>query len=203
MKAPIAPTTELSVPQAPNASEDATESEKVVEASPAPEKSKIATKVVTEDKAPAIKAPDVPVKMETPKKPEIEAPQAPKTQGHIAKPAGMPQVKVNEPAKHQLSPLPQPVMPQMMMPQGMMPQGMPMPPQGMMMPPPQMLNGQRVIMVPVYPMNMGRPSMPSGIQMPSLGMQPQGNIQQQPPKPASQQQAAEIAPAKVESAPKD
>jgi hypothetical protein len=83
-----------------------------------------------------------------------------------------------------------------------MPQMM-MPPPQMLMPPPQMLNGQRVIMVPVYPINMGRPSMPSGIQMPSFNMQPQGNIQQQPLKPASQQQAAETVPAKVESAPKD
>ena len=203
MKAPIAPTTELSVPQAPSVSEEviegATESKKVVEAPSAPEKSKVTGDVVAEDKAPAVKSLDVPVKMETAKKPEIAAPQAPKTEDHLAKPAGMPQVKVSEPAKNQLSPLPQPVMPQMMMPQGMS-----MPPQGMMMAPPQMLNGQRVIMVPVYPMNMGRPSMPSGIQMPSFGMPPQGNIQQQPPKPASQQQTAEeTAPAKVETAPKD
>ena len=164
----------------------------------------------TEDKAAAVKAPeqpmtgqlkapDAPVEIHAPSKPEvveIKMPEAPKSlsaEGRIAKPEGIPQTKINAPAKNQPTALQQPVMPQMVMPQGMLPQGM-------MMPPPQMLNGQRVIMVPVYPMNMGRPPipMPNGYQTPSFGMQPQRNMQQQPLKPASQQQAPAKAPAKVE-----
>ncbi len=146
-----------------------------------------------------LKAPDAPAEMQAPSKPEavgIKTPVAPKplnTEGHLPKPKGIPQARVNDPAKNQPIALQQPVMPQMVMPQGMFPQGM-------MMPPPQMLNGQRVIMVPVYPMNMGRPPipMPNGYQTPSFGMQPQRNMQQQPLKPASQQQAPAKAPAKVE-----
>ena len=68
-----------------------------------------------------------------------------------------------------------------------MPQQMTMPPQGMMMPP-QMMGGQRMMMVPVYPMNMmgrtvyGYPY-PYGYQMPFLNGQPQGNNQGQPMMP--------------------
>jgi hypothetical protein len=81
---------------------------------------------------------------------------------------------------------------------------MPILPQGMMMSPPQILNGQRVIMVPVYPMNMGRPlmPMPNGYQMP-FSMPPQGNMQQkQPQKPGFPQQTPAKTPAKAEPSPK-
>ena len=104
----------------------------------------------------------------------------------------------------------QPVMPQMNQQQSagnhqQVPQQMMMPPQGMMMPPmPIMMNGQRMMIVPVYPnMNMmgGRPmyAYPYGYQMP-FGARPQGNMtqgqnQQQPKSGEQQQQAPTQQPA--------
>jgi hypothetical protein len=69
------------------------------------------------------------------------------------------------------------VPPTMVMPQGMVPPTIMMPP--------QMMNGQRVIMVPVYPMNMGRPMYPQGYSIPPTGMKPQGIIQQVQPAVAT------------------
>jgi hypothetical protein len=115
-----------------------------------------------------LKAPEAPAKPETS---TLKAPDAPK-------PSGMPKVVP------------------MMVPQGfMMPQGM-RPPQGVMMPqgmmPSQMINGQRMMMVPVYPMNMGRPAYPYGYQMPFPNMMPQGQFhpgQAVKPNPQRAQQA--------------
>ncbi len=94
--------------------------------------------------------------------------------------------------------MPQRMPPQMMMPpQGIkIPQRMPpqmmMPPQGIKMPqgmPPQMINGQRMMMVPVYPINMGRPIYPYGYQMPFPNTMPQGNFQPRPIVKPNPQQA--------------
>ncbi len=161
------------------------------------------SKVSTE--AVKLKAPEAPVEIKSPVKPEVielKVPEAPK--GYLPKPIEIPQNK--EASTKKQSTQQQPM--QMMLPQGMkMPQGMPpqmmMPPQGMKMPqgippqmmmPPQMINGQGIMMVPVYPMNMGRPIYPYGYQMPFPNAMPQRNFQQRPiVKPNWQQAPAEKA----------
>ena len=130
-----------------------------------------------------LKAPVAPAKPETS---ALKAPEAPK-------PSGMPKV------------VPMMAPQGFMMPQGMRPQGMMMPPQGVMMPqgmppqgmmPSQMINGQRMMMVPVYPMNMGRPAYPYGYQMPFPNMMPQGAVNPgQAMKPNPQPSQPQQAPA--------
>jgi hypothetical protein len=146
-----------------------------------------------------LNTPDAPAKMQAPDKPEIAELKAPETPDslkagiNISKPAEMHEVNMDKLVRKNIG-TQMPVMP----PQGiMMPQGMPL-----MMPPPQMLNGQRIIMVPVYPVNIGGPMMPNGYQMP-FGMPPQGNIQQkQPQQPDFSQQIPVKTPIKAESLPK-
>ncbi len=135
---------------------------------------------------------------EAPKKPEnagLKAPEAPKVQVHFPTPVELPKNESST-AKEQATPAPLPtnqepktmgytqgnqqpmrmILPQgMVMPQGIPPQGMMMMPPGMIMQP-QMINGQRMMMVPVYPMNMGRPAYPYNYQMPFPNMIPQGNF---------------------------
>ena len=143
-----------------------------------------------------LKAPEAPVEIKAPAKPEVtglKAPVAPK--GYLPKPVEIPQNKegvATEKQSVQQQPL------RMMLPQGMTPQMMMFPqgmPQGMRMPQgisSQMINGHRMMMVPVYPMNMGRPVYPYGYQMPFPNVMPQGNFQQrQIVKPNPQQASVE------------
>ena len=159
-----------------------------------------------------LQVPVAPTEMKAPAKPEItqlNVPEKPKTASHSSSSTNTvtPQAHVGNMKMEQPLMPPRPMMfqpqqgghnnagqqnmrmmpPQMMMPQGMKPQ-MLMPPQMMM--PSQIINGQRVIMVPVYPMNMGRPAYPSGQQVPPAATKSQQNTPQgQPTKPNSQQQA--------------
>jgi hypothetical protein len=171
-------------------------------AMPAPEKPKVVE----------LKQPVAPVRMQSPQQPEVtilKAPDALKIDGSFPK-HDVPQEQSNTTAEKQAIPS-QPVVPlvggqegqqgqqsvsapisnknaqqqpiPMMIPPTMvMPQGM-VPPTIMM--PPQMMNGQRVIMVPVYPMNMGRPMYPQGYPVLPVGVNPQGNIQQVQPAVAT------------------
>ena len=160
-----------------------------------------------------------PVRMQSPQQPEVTVLKAPDAlkDGSFPKPSDVPQEQSNITTGKQPIP-PQPVMPPVGGQQGQQPvsapisnknaQQQPMPmmipptmvmPQGMVPPtimmPPQMMNGQRVIMVPVYPMNMGRPMYPQGYPVPPVGMNPQANIQQVQPAVATPNPQQEKAPA--------